>query len=459
MPYEGEFAQYIPLKRILESEQVKNLKRRAKTTTANARERIDATTVVTNIQPSEYVPDFIIAIDGSNIPVSVENGFPGAEMGYVTVASVLLDLAKMRELDKQRPADPRKVRRTRDTSSLDSALPGANVVVDDDDSADASLRKVLFEVFSDTRVSNDSESLLETYEALLAYKPEQADEARRQKCPYGLTNDDDCSRVYKRKNGVYQCDCEYKRPLYSTDSLRVHENMQPGGSNRSLYTEIMQVWERIWIIHTLRALEKKNLLPILKRLAIVVDGPLAVFGHPAWLSAAIYQELKRINEKAKRINNGLDILLIGVEKTGVFSDHFAKLDESPEGEQGILDPRTALLLTDDYIKKNIIYSDSSKMYGGATYFGRKFFYKTASGAKIVPALPFLEDAHKDLRTAKESQFPRLADALSVLDQLVSARYPDSLMPLVEAHAEAAIPLHLGTQLLEKLASRSDEQQN
>ena len=329
--------------------------------------------------------------------MEIENGFPGAELGYVTVASVLLDLAKQRELDQQRPANPREMRKTRAPSSLDKALPGTNVVVDDEDTAVASLRKVLFEIFSDAKVSHDAESLLDTYEVLLKYKPESGDEDRRQRCPYGFRADDDCSRAYKRGSGIYQCDCEHQRKLYSTDALRVYENLQEGGSNASLYTEVMQVWERIWIVHVLRTLEAKKLLPVLKRLAIIVDGPLAVFGHPAWLSAAISQELRRINEKAKQVNDGLDILLIGVEKTGLFVDHFARLDESPEGEPNVLNPRTAMLLTDKYIKKNIIYSDSPKVYGGATYFGRKFFYKTSSGARIVAILPFLDDSHKNLQ--------------------------------------------------------------
>ncbi len=68
MPYEGEYAQYIPLKRILESEQVKKLKERSRTVTQDAKECIKATTVVADIQPSQYVPDFIIVIDGSCLP-------------------------------------------------------------------------------------------------------------------------------------------------------------------------------------------------------------------------------------------------------------------------------------------------------------------------------------------------------------------------------------------------------
>jgi NurA domain len=451
VPYEGEFASSESLKRILKSEQVKKLQSRSKIYTRSSKEQIESTTVIADIKPSDYVPDFVLAIDGSLMPILVENGFPGAEMGYVTVASVLLNLEKMRELDKLRPANPREVRRTRDISSIDSALPGTNVVIDDEESSMTSLRKILFEVFRDTKVDKDCESLLETYEVLLEYKPESTE----QKCPYGFREDDSCNKSFLRSKGSYVCNCDQNCWLFSTDALRIHENLQEGGSNATVYTETMQVWERIWIIHVLRTLEAKNLLGVLKRLAIVVDGPLAVFGHPAWLSKAIYKELKRINEKAKKLNNGLDILLVGIEKTGLFVEHFARLDESKDGEPNILQPRTALLLTDSYIKKNIIFStEGGKIYGGATYFGRKLFYKTASGARIVAVLPFLEDKHTDLTKAELEQHPRLADALSILDQLASSRYPNSLVPLIEAHAEAAIPLNLGTQILEDLARKA-----
>ena len=58
MPYEGEFAGYIPLKRILESEQVKGLRDRAKVATKSSRERVAAATIVADIAPSKYMPDF-----------------------------------------------------------------------------------------------------------------------------------------------------------------------------------------------------------------------------------------------------------------------------------------------------------------------------------------------------------------------------------------------------------------
>jgi len=182
-----------------------------------------------------------------------------------------------------------------------------------------------------------------------------------------------------------------------------------------------------------------------------LDGQLAVFGQPAWISQAVYQELSRINRLAKEVTGGKDILIIGIEKTGNFVDHFENLDRQEDGSLGAFPCQSVGLLSDSYIKQNIIFSDSTRPYGAATYFGRKFFYKTKSGARIVATLPFFGDEHRDLTTADPSQFPRLSDAVGLLDQLVSSRFPNALVPLVSANAEAAIPLRLGNQILERLA--------
>jgi len=217
-----------------------------------------------------------------------------------------------------------------------------------------------------------------------------------------------------------------------------------------MFAEIMQVYERVWIVHILRTLEAKGWLSSLGRVAFVLDGPLALFGHPAWVSQAISKELMRLNGAVRDATGGRDILLLGIEKTGMFVDHFTALDLDAKTNTARFANQSVLLLTDEYIHKNVIFS-KGKEYGKDTYFGRKLFYKTKSGARLVATLPYLEDDHRDLSRADASQFPRLADAMSLMDQVVSSRYPNALMPLVSAHAEAAIPLHLGRKVLEELA--------
>src|SRR5690242_6744621 len=99
MPYEGEFAGYRPLRRIAETERVQQLLRRARV--------FQSTGTTTTVKPSvppvpkTLLPEFVVAIDGSNAEVDVRNGYPGAKVGYCTVASVLLNLREIDRLDDQ----------------------------------------------------------------------------------------------------------------------------------------------------------------------------------------------------------------------------------------------------------------------------------------------------------------------------------------------------------------------
>lgn len=447
MPYEGEFAQYRSLRRLAENERVKELLGSFRVQERSANPRSLNTVSVADLRPTDQFPSWVLAVDGSHAEVRVQNGYPQAEASYVTVASVLLDIDRVRELDQHRPVDPKEFRKTEQAQSIDCALPSCNVILDGERSARDSLRRAIFEVFDSNEFSPESESLLDTYEALLGYKPEESS-TRGQRCPY-----EDCpiAGSFIRGRGNYACACPLSRPLYSTDALRIHEGMNLEGNNGAMFAEIMQVWERVWIVHCLRAFERKKWLPIMRRLAIVLDGPLAVFGHPAWLSQAISAELQRINKVVRRVTGGQDLLLLGIEKSGHFAQHLEDVDRSENGSGENLTCQTAVLLDDAYIKRHIIFSESDKPYGQDTYFGRKFFYKTQSRAKIVASLPFLSDHHRDTARADPEQYPRLADALGLLDQLVSSRYPNALSPLVAAHAEAAIPLNLGNRVLERLA--------
>ena len=179
-------------------------------------------------------------------------------------------------------------------------------------------------------------------------------------------------------------------------------------------------------------------------------GRWAVFSTSSWLAKVIEVEIRRINAVQKTIT-GQDILLIGIEKSGTFVNHFQEIDTTTDGLLGRFPNQSALLLDDTYIKKNIEFSASTKAYGLDTYFGRKLFYKTVNGYNLVPVVISLSDSDKDIRTAKPSQFPRLADVMALLDTFVSNRYPNSVSPLISAHAEAAIPLNLGKRIFENIA--------
>lgn len=447
MSFEGEFASYEPLRRLLDSEKVKSLQNRLK-----IRERIEETEEFDgelikkeDVVESNIIPDLVLAIDGSHLPAKAENGFPGAEFGYITIASVLIDLKKIDELEKNSFIDPREFRKTEKASTIESVFPGCNVIIDSEKSAKASMRKALYDELSNNRVFSDCETLLETYEYLFRIKREKFDERNLPKSPIDEHSEEDMTYGY----GTYKCP-HSGEPLYSTDALRLHELMKPSGSNGEMYGQIMSTLEKLWLIHILRSFEQKEWLATLRRVAFIMDGPLAVFSTSSWLTKVISYELSRINALQKEINN-TDLLVLGIEKSGTFFNHFQEIDTTKDGIKDKFPKQSAFLLKDSYIKKNIIYSESTKPYGQDTYFGRKFFYKAKSGQRIVPVLACYDNAQKNILTSNINQFSRLGDVMNLLDKLVSNRYPNSVSPLISAHAEAAIPLNLGKRIFEDIA--------
>jgi hypothetical protein len=445
MPFENEFAKYEPLRRIVESEKVKNIQERYKLRELPIGDEELTIIPATEMQPSDWQPDMVIAIDGSHMEVPAKNGFPNAEIGYVAVASVLVFINKIRELDKQEFIDPVELRKAEKTESFDSVFPGCNVILDNEITSMASMRKAVYEEFKNYKVFADGESLLDTYEVLFKHKRAISDK-RRPKCPI---DDFDCNDDLVYSDGVYKCACG-KYELYSTDALRLHELMNPLGSNGEMFGQIMFTLEKLLLIHILRSFEKNNWLETLKRIAFILDGPLAVFSTASWLTKVITLELNRINEIAKK-KTGQDILILGIEKSGTFVNHFEEIDRKETGEPNRIPNQSVFLLYNEYIKNKIIFSKSDKHYGIDTYFGRKFFYKTKTGQRLVGTVAFFNEYQQNLETALVNQFPRIADAISLLDELASSRYPNAITPISSAHAEASIPLNLGKRILENIA--------
>lgn len=439
MSYEGEFAGYRSLNRIAQTEQVRRLLTKARVISADAASTVPTPTAA----PAQcgVAPSFVVAIDGSYHEVPVKNGYPGAHVGYVTVASVLLNLLELSRLDEQRPVDPVEFRKTEKAATVDAALPGSNVVTREHRSARNAFREAAFEVFHDAVVDEDDPTtLLDTFNHLLRYKPA----TKPSKCPLA-----GCDREFFISPETSTCGCERQRRIYSTDALRIQERFNEVGSNGEAYGLVMQVWERVLLVHLLRCFERLNWIEGLEQVVFFVDGPLAVFGPPAWLSAAISHELKRLNTRFRK-TVGRDLLIVGVEKTGTFVSHFEDLDKSETAGAMRFAPRSYLLLTDDYIKRRIVLSDSEDRYGKDTYFGRKFFYKTASGARVVASIAFLTEPQDTTESDDIALYPQFANICATLDQLVSSRFPNALSPIVSAHAHAAIPLHLGAKVLQQL---------
>ena len=89
MSFEGEFASYEPLRRIMESKKVSAMQKRFRVLHKDKTVKDNVPNLIVNktdLHESVIQPDLILSIDGSNLVGKAENGFPGAEFGYVTIA-------------------------------------------------------------------------------------------------------------------------------------------------------------------------------------------------------------------------------------------------------------------------------------------------------------------------------------------------------------------------------------
>src|SRR5690606_31284491 len=119
-------------------------------------------------------------------------------------------------------------------------------------------------------------------------------------------------------------------PVFSTDSLRIHEAFVEHGPNVEALNRLMSVSEHILMAHYLHAYCEKA-LDVVSKLCIIVDGPLAGVGQAAWVHRAIVLTLQHLQKNLH--SAGLPkLLILGFQKTRRLREHLASISHLiPQG--------------------------------------------------------------------------------------------------------------------------------
>lgn len=444
MPFQNEFATGESLLHFQRSESCKKFEGEIA-----VRNEAGPEVLLNKMKPNRngWVPYRVIAIDGSQVTHQVKNGFPGADASIVMISIVLIDVSKLQRDDPDEIPSPQIYNTMDDARVIDAVLPGANVISknEDNDSPVKFFRKCVFETING-KITSSFESLLDTFRAITKDRAEP-----KIKCPI-----DDCDNTYSSGKGCYLCSCERQEKLFETDELKIHQRFQENGSNGEVHGEVRHVLEILSLINVLRYYACDERVGMFKDCAFVLDGPLAVFGQPAWILPYVKRELLRINDFVRE-KIGTDIVIFGIEKSGQFVQHFDDIDWTDKnGPRSKYDPQTLLTPSIKYIHRNIVFRNSDKPWGGDTYFGRKVLYKAPSGEHTVINTAMLNDYSVDVSNVSEAAYPRIGDILDVVDQLGTYLYQDGFMPLVRANAHAAIPLKRGISILEEIFKQKSE---
>ena len=438
MPYSNEIASGDSLIWLANSQTLKEFKG----TILIKEENTPVEPPVLNVSRSTWWPRRVIAIDGSNIIHRVNNGFPGAEAGLLMTSVVAIKLNQLEDLVVSTIPRPSFFRDIESVHTLEAAMPGIGVVRKDvnGDTPIDFFRQKTYDILTNAIASNH-ETLLET----MRYICEAVDFQTTIDCPAV-----DCYEKYKREMDEYTCHCKRQEKMFETDMLRLHEYFDGVRTGGEALGRLRSVMEILVLLNILRFFIKYS-PAYLDTCAFVLDGPLAIFGTPASILRPIREELNRLNKEARRIN-GKDIVVFGIEKTGQFKEHWEQLDwKDGVGPGSRFADQTVIALDDEYIKNNIVPADKKgKPFGEDTHFGRIVLYKTNKGEHVVIHTAMLNEFAKNFRNNSPECYPRLNDILSVMDQLATHIYDGGFMPLVRAHAHAAIPLKRGTDIIKSL---------
>lgn len=153
--------------------------------------------------------------------------------------------------------------------------------------------------------------------------------------------------------------------------------------------------------------------------------------------------------------NGTDLVLFGIQKTGAFVEHWEQIDwDDNKGPRTRFANRSAIVPDSEYIKNNIMPSKAGKNFGVDTYFGKTVMYKTNKGEHIVLNTAMLNEKSRDSKSNAPECYPRLGDVLDVMDHMATHLYRDGFLPLVRAHAHAAILLKRGSDIIKTLLEES-----
>ena len=437
MPYRNEFASGDSLWRLVESDSVKEFKGVIRY--GAPEEAAEPPTAITPSRGHDRISR-IIVIDGSTVISAVRTGYPGAEAALLQLAAVVIDLQKLRNIPPGSIPRPSTIRDIEHCRTLDAVLPGRNVVRRDvaDDTPNRFFRFIVYEMLSDRKVDDDHETLIQTMRAITP--------PRSFPCPL-----DDCDNTIPPLEGVGQCACGNREQVFETDSLRLHERFEDFGSSAQAYTAARQVVEHLAMVNIMRFFERRGLWSAFRTTAFVMDGPLAIFGMPAWLKLYVQNEVARLHCQAIA-RDGPGVLLFGVEKSGMFLEHLKALDQSDhDGPRARIDPGQALVPDRRYTHRHIVLRPpDAKPHGETTDYGRRVLYKNRQEQHSVVMTPIVNAQGENRDCVEEAAYPRLGEALDVMDEFSTYLYEDGFAPLVRAHAHAAIPLRAGIGLLAEL---------
>lgn len=446
MPYEGQQASKRGHIDILKNPDVQKFLAGCKYLTKPGDEMLGAISAMYQPAPkSDQLPELVIASDGSAYSKPIDSKFPSTQIGYVKTSFMAFDMKDYNGLATPGThlVDPFASSALHNQGrAVAFTLPGTNVRYNGLRVQDG-FRLAVYEQLSDqrTQLSNGGSSVKDMLYEL------EGGEILVDKCP---ACGEAGPHVFKPAEDVSSCGgC--KADVYVTDALRIHEQISDQGDNSSAMTRFMNAVEHLQLATLLKTMADNDLETVSKT-AVMVDGPLALFGQPARFHASIQAFYNDLFAKCAKANLPPP-LIVGLQKDGMVMEHAKSL--APHLENG-----TYCVISDKYRAEFINgIAPLTDNFGHETYYGQDFIYKTDSGRifDVCLAYPFADKKNRkqfSQQKADAKNYDRwLARAFALIRHLEFDLYENSVVPVALAHRHASISLSPGGTLLDVLTKK------
>ncbi|MEW5894449.1 MAG: hypothetical protein AB1650_01640 [Candidatus Omnitrophota bacterium] len=390
----------------------------------------------------------VIASDGSLYVSSIDDRLPSIKAAYLKFSTILIEMEEFSGLQDQQTnmIDPFKVaalRRNRD--ALSAVLPLSNLKIDEDSGVRETFRRQTEDFLASTatrfRADNPDTSLLSTLTELALLRPDDGQHKgmiRIHKCPYK-----DCEQgaiyIDPRQDNHVCPSC--KKGLYISDCLRIWEAINDFFPNQEPASRFMSYIEHLLPIHYLRNLRDHS-PQVLANVAVLIDGPLAVFGNAAWLHRSIMQFLFNLKKQP---------VVMGLQKGGYVSEYMSMLQKR-------IPPNKLFSISDEFRYNYLGIEPSDNGFGSETYYGHDFAFKTPRGKLFIFALPYPFQTKSVpnfvLEKVKVENYPTLRKALRLITEVETDLYKNAVAPIALAHKYTAISLRPGGRVLDILGRSS-----
>ncbi|MBU9290533.1 zinc ribbon domain-containing protein [Burkholderia multivorans] len=377
----------------------------------------------------------IWAVDGSFVSVRSEQK-PPKEVAFVKTALLMLDRAKLENIDKDLP-HPLLLRDALKDSGVQHAtvFPLRNVRTSMGSNYDA-----VRHIVRDSMRVDQGGAFYETLK-WLAYKQWNSKSTSPSpgfQCPH-------CGQEITEglPHGADERMCPHcAAEVFLSDVCGFHLEMDEDSAPDSVASSYMLVMEHLMLFTAVRLMWHHTDLSLVTETLFIKDGPLTLRSQYSKLVSNIREFL----EHAKIV--GRPVHIIGQEKSGAFFDHLASIARfAPPHDRG--EPLRCAVLTHEFVRREVYRSpDLSNPYGFRTNWGEKIYIKVDPGTYMVinaPTGAYLPHNDRPI----QSDIIGLARILATIPSLVSHKFEGALYPVELANGIASMSSYPSATILQR----------